>query len=248
MPITHTKVSTVADGSTTEHIRPSDWNANHTIAGTVVLSSGVASSAPLVMPAGTLLTTPSAGAIESDGTCFYATAASSGRQVLRAEQIITNTSAFTGTTLLTITKLFDASTGLNGAVTVGPSQTYMFETAFGITGNSTTSHTSSFGFGGTAAVDRQQWTAVVSVCTAASTSPLVANIVRATATNILHVASTAAVYHAFIQGKVVVGTSGTLIPGIVRSAGTANLVVSQDSYFRLWPIGSTAVNRVGHWS
>jgi hypothetical protein len=248
MPITHTKVSTVADGSTTEHIRPSDWNANHTIAGTVVLSSGVASSAPLVMPAGTLLTTPSAGAIESDGTCFYATAVSSGRQVLTAQQVITNTSAFTGTTLLTITKLFDASTGLNGAVTVGPSQTYMFETAFHITGGSTSSHTSSFGWGGTAAVDRQAWTAIASSAAATSTAPVVANIVRANAQNILHTASTLQTFHAFIQGQVVIGTSGTLIPGIVRSAGTVALVVSAGAYFRIWPLGSTAVNRVGHWS
>jgi hypothetical protein len=249
MPITHTKVSTVADGSTTDHVRPSDWNADHTFTRPLTLQAGSSSTAPLVIPAGTLTTIASSGAIETDNDCLYYSAQSSARQVVVTEQVITQTSPFTGTTLLTITKLFDASTGLNGAVTVGPSKTYMFECNFNLTASSTITHTKSFGFGGTATIDRQGWTAITKIAAASSvpTAPVVAYCTAA-GSNTIHATSTLANCQSFITGKVVIGTSGTIIPGIVRSAGTAALVVSADSYFRIWPLGSTSFTRVGHWS
>jgi hypothetical protein len=208
MPVTHTKVSTIADGSTTEHVRPSDWNANHTIS-----DSTNASTEPYI----------------------------------RTEQVITQTSARTGSTVLTALPIFDGSTGLNGAVTVGPSKTYMFETYFTITGRSTTSNTHAFGFGGTAAVDRQAWVSITGSI-AASSTPGATLIARGSATNIVNTANTLAVLNARITGKVVIGTSGTLIPSITRSAGTVNLVTAPDSYFRIWPIGSGDIRFIGPWS
>ncbi len=249
MPITHTKVSTVADGSTTEHIRPTDWNADHALTAPVTFPVGSSSTAPIVIQSGTLLTVASSGAVEADGICLYYAARTSARQVVPTEQVITQTSPFTGTTLLTITKLFDASTGLNGAVTVGPSRTYMFECNFNLTASSTISHTKSFGFGGTAVIDRQGWTAITKIAAASSvpTAPVVAYCTAA-GSNTIHAASTLATCQSYITGKVVISTSGTVIPGIVRSAGTAALLVSADSYFRIWPLGSTSFTRVGHWS
>jgi hypothetical protein len=247
MPIVHAKNSTVADGSTTDHVRPSDWNANHTLTAPVTFPVGSSSTAPIVIQSGTLLTVASSGAVEADVDCLYYSAQSSARQVVITEQIITQTSAITGATALTALKIFDASTGLNGAVTVGPSKTYMFETYFTITGRSTTSNTHAFGFGGTAAVDRQAWVSITGSI-AASSTPAATLIARGSATNIINTANTLAVLNARITGKVVIGTSGTLIPSITRSAGTVNLVTAPDSYFRIWPVGSTAFNRVGHWS
>jgi hypothetical protein len=248
MPVTHTKVSTIADGSTTEHVRPSDWNADHTLSRPVTFPVGSSSTAPIVIQSGTLLTVASSGAVEADVNCLYYTAQSSARQVVRAEQIIFNTSAYTGTTAGTAQKMFDASTGLAGALTVGPSISYMFETAFTITGRSTLTHVISYGFAGTAAIDRQTWTCIQGGA-AASSVPSAASIVRCTVNNSpINVTNTSSNCTAFIQGRLTIGTSGTIIPQITRSASVVALVIAPDSYFRAWPIGSTAINRVGHWS
>jgi hypothetical protein len=248
MPITHTKVSTIADGSTAEHIRPSDWNASHTLTAPVTFPVGSSSTAPIVIQSGTLLTVASSGAMEADVNCLYYTAQSSARQVVCAEQFIFNSSAYTGTTAGTAQKMFDASTGLAGALTVGPSVSYMFESAFSISGRSTLTHTVSYGFGGTAAVDRLTFTSIISNA-AASSVPAATFMARCAANNSnICVTNTSSTLTAFIQGRVTVGTSGTIIPQITRSASVVALVIQPDAYFRIWPIGSTAVTRVGHWS
>jgi hypothetical protein len=252
MAITHTKVSTVADGSTAEHIRPSDWNADHTIAGTVTLSSGVASSAPLVMPVGTLLTNPTAGAIEQDGNCFYVTPRTSARYVVDAEQFITINAANTLTTVATAAqKLFNATT--NGALNVAPNRTYLYECSFSLTNMQTTSHTVGFGFGGTASVTRNRYIGIAkqaAASTAGAANIMMSTLVApsTTAAGALTPASTLTTMVAWIQGKIVIDTSGTLIPSVIQSVGTLASIVGIDSYFRIWPIGSSAVGSVGDWS
>jgi 2-keto-3-deoxy-6-phosphogluconate aldolase len=253
MPITHTKVSTVADGSTAEHIRPSDWNADHTIAGSVILSSGVASSAPLVMPVGTLLTNPTAGAIENDGNCFYVTPRTSSRYVVTAEQFITVNAAYTLSTVGTVAqKLFNGTT--NGALNIAPNRTYLYESQFSITNLQATGHTVGFGFGGTASVTRNMYIGIAKL--AAGTTAGAANIMMSTlvaptttAAGSLVPATTLTQVVASVNGKIVIDTSGTLIPSIIfGGAATVASVVGIDSYFRIWPIGSTAVASVGDWS
>jgi hypothetical protein len=218
------------------------------LARVITLSSGTASVTPLTMTAGTLNTTSTAGAIEYDGTAFYATVQTSARGVIPVEQIITQTSAYTGTTAGTVQKMFDASTGLNGALNVGPSVTYLFETAFAITGRSTITHTIAYGFGGTAAIDRLTMTVFANTGGATSV-PGVPTMVRTTVNNhAINLTNTSSTICVFGQGKLTIGTSGTIIPQITRSASVVALVVAPDSYFRIWPIGSTSLNRVGHWS
>jgi hypothetical protein len=208
MPITHAKVSTVADGSTTDHVRPSDWNASHTIT-----NSTNASTLPYI----------------------------------RTELVITQTSPRTGSTVLTALPIFDGSTGLNGALTVGPDVTYGFETGFNISAGTTVSRIYTFGFGGTATLTRQKWTAF-SVINTASSVPKAPVITVSGAAGPITAASTFVTMGAYITGKLVVGTSGTLIPQITRSAGTANLVTDADSYFRIWTIGDGDTRYIGPWS
>jgi hypothetical protein len=218
------------------------------LARVITLSSGTATVTPLTMTAGTLNTTSTAGALEYDGTAFYGTVQTSARGVIPVEQIITQTSAYTGTTAGTVQKMFDASTGLAGALTVGPSVTYLFETAFTITGRSTLTHVVSYGFGGTAAIDRQTWTCLANTG-GASSVPGTPTMVRCTVNNSpINLTNTSSTMVVFAQGKLTIGTSGTIIPQITRSASVVALVIAPDSYFRIWPIGSTSFNRVGHWS
>jgi hypothetical protein len=216
--------------------------------GTISLSSGTASVTPLTFKPGTLNTTSTQGALEYDGTAFYGTVATSARGIVPTEQIICQSSAYTGTTAGTAQKMFDASTGLNGAVNVGPSVSYMFETAFTITGRSTLTHVISYGFGGTAAIDRQTWTCLANTG-AASSVPGVPTMVRCTVNNSpINLTNTSSTMVVFAQGRLTIGTSGTIIPQITRSASVVNLVIAPDSYFRIWPLGTTSFTRVGHWS
>jgi hypothetical protein len=249
MGIKHTFQSTVADASTATDVRPTDWNANHTIDGTVTFAVNASSSAHIILPtSGALMTTATVGAIETDANCLYYSPKSSERSVVRTEQFIFNSSAYTGTTAGTAQKMFDASTGLAGAVTVGPSVSYMFETAFNITGRSTLTHIISYGFGGTAAIDRITFMSQ-SVSMQVSSVPTACLMARCTVNNSpITVTNTSSHMSAVIHGRVTIGTSGTIIPQITRSASVVALVITPDAYFRIWPIGTTAVTRVGHWS
>jgi hypothetical protein len=162
--------------------------------------------------------------------------------------IITQTSAYTGTTAGTAQKMFDASTASAGALNVGPSITYMFDTAFTITGRSTLTHTIAYGFGGTAAIDRLAITCLANTGGASSvpgTPTMVRTSVNNHAINLTNTSSTMVV---FATGKLTIGTSGTIIPQITRSASVVALVVAPDSYFRIWPIGSTSFTVFGPWT
>jgi hypothetical protein len=162
--------------------------------------------------------------------------------------IITQTSAYTGTTAGAAQKMFDASTGSAGALTVGPSITYLFETAFTITGRSTLTHVVSYGFGGTAAIDRQTWTCLANTG-AASSVPGVASMVRCTVNNSpINLTNTSSTMVVFAKGKLTIGTSGTIIPQITRSASVVALTIAPDAYFRIWPLGSTSFTVFGPWS
>jgi hypothetical protein len=216
------------------------------LAKVITLSSGTGTVTPLRMTPGTLNTTSTAGAVEFDGDCYYATAQTSARQVVITEQIITQLTSYVGTTALTAQKAFNATT--NGTLIVGPNKSYMFDALLDIRGRSTASNTVSFSFAGTAALDRLNWTSL-SLSAAATSVAGAATFMRSQgAGNVITVANTLNQLAANIQGKVVIGTSGTLIPSISRSAGTVALVVEKDSYFRIWPIGSTSVETIGNWT
>jgi len=111
------------------------------------LSAGTASVAPFNLTSGTNLTTATAGAIEYDGTVFYATPTASQRGVITAEQIILLQSAYTLTSQTAAQKLFNTPT--NGQVTLSVG-TYGFECFYSLSSMSATSGTFGFALGGTA--------------------------------------------------------------------------------------------------
>jgi hypothetical protein len=205
--------------------------------------------------ADTKITNLTSASASSGDELVVSTTALSDRKVtaesianLAKPYIITQTSAYTGTTAGTAQKMFDASTGLNGALNVGPSLTYMFETAFTITGRSTLTHVISYGFGGTAAIDRQGWTCFANTGGASSvpgTPTMVRCSVNNSPINLTNTSSTMVVY---AQGKLTIGTSGTIIPQITRSASVVALVIAPDAYFSIRPIGTTSFTIFGPWS
>jgi hypothetical protein len=77
MPITvkHSKVSTIPDATDTDLVRPSDWNADHTIVGTNEIANGGTNSTA----------TPTAGTVAyGNGTAYAFTAVGTAGQVLQS--------------------------------------------------------------------------------------------------------------------------------------------------------------------
>jgi hypothetical protein len=205
--------------------------------------------------ADTKITNLTSASASSGDELVVSTTALSDRKVtaesianLAKPYIITQTSAYVGTTAGTAQKMFDASTGSAGALNVGPSMTYLFETAFTITGRSTLTHVVSYGFGGTAAIDRQGWTCFANTG-GASSVPGTPTMVRCSVNNSpINLTNTSSTMVVFAKGKLTIGTSGTIIPQITRSASVVALTIAPDAYFAIRPIGSTSFTVFGPWS
>jgi hypothetical protein len=236
-------------------------------AGDVTLPAGTATLAPLTFTSGTSLTTAAAGAMEFDGTAFYATAVASARQQVDAEQFIiatANSATYNNTGLDTASAapVFTSTTNsgvTNGAVTLAAGKTYIFEFLYNLTNTGTTSHTWATAFGGTATFSTgTNYQVFGNSGTTASTpasgglSGFIASTTMSTAV-VCTAASTSATEQVAVEGYgvFVVNAGGTVIPQMKASArpgasGTPGVVVLAGSYFRVWEMGSN--NFVGNWS
>lgn len=210
-----------------------------------VWAAGTTTYAPVKFTSGTNLTTAAAGAQEFDGSCFYATAAASSRQVTRNEQFITLTSAYTLTSQTAAQKLFNATT--NGTITVQANTTYYFECEFDLSSMSATSGSFGFALGGTATISAQKWTAVAQKAAAIGTAATAQITVNTAANTTLATASTTTTGSCFIKGKIRVTTAGTIIPQVSLGVAAA-AIVGVDASFCIWAEGSNTVTNVGNWS
>jgi hypothetical protein len=207
------------------------------------LSAGTASVAPFNLTSGTNLTTATAGAIEYDGTVFYATPTASQRGVITAEQIILLQSAYTLTSQTAAQKLFNTPT--NGQVTLSVG-IYKFECFYSLSAMSATSGSFGFALGGTATftqfylihADKKP------VFATGSGTQSSYNVAANTALVSANVNTNA---FAQISGIINVSASGTVIPQVSLGIAAA-AIVGIGSYFRICPIGSTTVTSVGNWS
>jgi hypothetical protein len=206
-----------------------------------VLSAGGATVTPLKFNSGAVLTTPAAGAIEYDGTCFYETPVASQREVLLGEQFITQAAPWTIASTTSPQQIFNATT--NGTITL-PAGVFFFDCQFDMTSMSATSSAFGFQFGGTAVIGRQKWFAEAQK--GVTGGGQLAGFYAASAASIC-IATTATNGWAKITGKLRIDTGGTLIPQVILGAAAAALM-SIDSYFRIWQVGGSAVTNVGNWS
>ena len=209
----------------------------------VVLSAGTTTVAPLDFTSGTNLTTALAGAMEYDGTVFYATPTASQRGVITAEQIILLQSAYTLTSQTAAQKLFNTPT--NGQVTLSVG-TYGFECFYSLTAMSATSGSFGFALGGTATFT-QFYLAHADKKTAFATASSTQTTYNVAANTALTTATANTNGFAQISGIINVSVAGTVIPQVSLGVAAA-AVVGIGSYFRIRPIGSTTVTSVGNWS
>ena len=217
-------------------------------AGTLIGDKGTTSNPPLQfnLTGSTLETTSGGGDVETDANgMLYYSHASKERGIVNAEQFITLTSSYTTSSGTGLRKMFNSTA--NGAVTLASSTAYFFECEFDLSSMSSTSGNFSFGFGGTATFTSVKYSssASKSSLTTPSTSQIVSG--SSTSAQALTSSNTTTTGYAHIRGIVRINAGGTLIPEIAVSQ-SASPVVGSDSYFRIWPIGTSTVTNVGNWN
>lgn len=224
-------------------------SSGYTFDAGVTVGAGTTSAAGLTIPSGTLMTTAGVGAIEFDGTSFYATAVSGSRQGVQASQLCVLSADYTLTNGTSAQKAFNCSA--NGAVTVAGSTTYQFEALYLITNTGTTAHAWGTIFAGSATLTSGTYLAHA---TFISTNVLTnaGGVFSTTPTVLLTVTGSAASADfttVVLRGTFRINAGGTIIPQVqlsVAPGGTQKMLAN--SYFRIWPVGNGTVATVGAWN
>ena len=205
-------------------------------------AAGTTTVQPIQMSAGTNLTTPVSGSFEYDGVVAYFTPTALERGVMMTEQFILQNSNYTLTSTTAAQQIFNATT--NGAVTL-PTGPFEFECQFNLSSMSASSGSFGFALGGSATIN-QYWTA--NATKTAFATPTAATISYNVAANTaIATASTTTTGFAVIQGYITVAGAGTIVPQVSLGVA-ATALVGAGSFFRIRPLGTNTVSRVGNWS
>ena len=152
-----------------------------------------------------------------------------------------------GTTAGTAYPLFNSTA--NGALTAQATTSYFFEAEFDVSGISATSKTISLTFGGTATYTSVKYYAdVLSPFTAGTPAAWNTALYTVATVSALATASTGTSLAVRLKGVIRVNAAGTIIPQLTLSAGTNAPIVSVNSWFRIWSVGSNTVADTGNWS
>jgi len=161
------------------------------------------------------------------------------------EQYVCLGSGYTLANVTTAVPLFNATT--SGALEISASTTYFFEGEFDITGLSTSTHTISFSFGGTAGLSSGKF--VLDGNTAAPGTPTAwLTTVATSVPAVVTAAATTTTMQGRMKGVLRVSTVGTLIPQVIQNTNSTAAVVSANSWFRIWPAGTSTTTNIGAWT
>ena len=211
-------------------------------------SAGTTSAAALDFTAGSLLTTPIAGAFEYDGTVFYATPVASQRGQLQSQFLRVQVS----NNVLADTTSAQAVFSSPSAVSLAASTTYEFEAVYYITRTAgTTSHTTSTLFNASSALTSIAYTADVTSATGATLTAVSRIYGTSTTALIVTAASTSASENLVITLKGIMKTNAatTITPQFLYSAAPGGApTVLPNSYIKLIPLGSSSMISVGNWA
>lgn len=208
------------------------------------LPAGTTALAPIRFTSGTNLTTAEAGAMEYDGTVFYASPHASQRHVQTMEQIIRINAAYTMAHGTGLKAMFNSPAGGTLTMTGG---LYTFEVMGSLSSISATSGTYSFGFLGTAFMPTIKYLTIANKGAVTAVTAVMTNVSSSTGT--ATTAATATTTGQFIaRGIMQIGAAGgTVIPALGFSAESST-IVGVDSYFRIAPLGASGLVSVGNWS
>jgi hypothetical protein len=147
-----------------------------------------------------------------------------------------------------ITTAQSAFAAANDNLAVLGATTYRFRAVFKLN-TGATSHTTSFGLGGTATFTSISYSSRATSSAANTLATTQQRRVDTAAAAVLTAASTAVTTDIEIEGIMRINAAGTIIPQITFSAGpTGTCEVAVNSFFELEPVGSNTVAAVGPWA
>ncbi len=223
-------------GSTSRKVTSDGTNWVYTTYATpLTLAAGTSSQAPLTLTSGTNLTSAAAGAIEYDGSAFYASPLATTRNVVDTCQYVFVETA------VSLSNATGAQSPLpsgsqNFAITANTY--YEFEGNF-LFSTGTTSHALQTGFslGGSAAVSNLAYSALGAADAVTGLSSSVSGVTLTSVT----AAGTGATGQITIKGTFKCTTSGTIAPQVAFSAAPGGTnAIAVGSSFKLWTRGASA--------
>ena len=226
--------------------------------GTMVLSAGSTSRAPLQLTAGPGLSSAVAGSVEYNGNTFLTTSNVTSGRAFNDDSLFYGLDADRTIVATVVASTFYDAFGMG--ISLPASSAYVFDIVIGLK-TGATSHTVSFAFGGTATIDKIQYrteftnlalstgAAAPGTPTAAVTLMFVGNPTSA-ANGVVSPASTLVSKFMRIHGVVEISSAGTLKPQIAFSANpTGTNQVTRLSYARFNSIGTYTGDIIsGNWS
>lgn len=221
------------------------WNAD------VSIPTGTATIPPILLPAGTNLTSATAGAMEYDGKVIYATPQGTQRGVVPGSQFFRLNADLAGANAT------GAQSILGVGVTLSASTVYAFEMVMALGKSAgTTSHTVGLSFGGTATLNNIAYRLnVQNPNSVGFTSVAVADyqqFFQSASNGTVTAAQTSAGNYISmrISGTVSVNAGGTFIPQYTLSAAPGGAyTTAAGSYMSIYPISASGANTsVGAWA
>jgi len=215
----------------------------------VTLPAGITSQAPLKFTAGVLQTSPSSGAMNYDGTVFYATPQGGERGLIVSEQVFVPNLDYSLANQTAVQNLFGAIT------TVSSNTRYAYRilsTIYKVSNNISLQ----FAMGGNAVVAKHTYQTLTTATAALATAsaPLVVKNVVTTGFSTPVTVSAAlngtGYYGLTVTGTINVTTAGTWYPeiGFTGLPGVGSNVFGGSS-IEIWPIGPAGANvAIGNWS
>ena len=201
----------------------------------------------------TTLTTPESGALEWDGEVPYFTPQGTQRGVVPGMQYYRLNSGVVGANATSTQNIFGVGVTLSGSTVYAFDTYYVFSKSAG-----GTSHTISFGYGGTATVNNILTNFISSgtgqampVVPVTGTTPTIQyNNTAAFTVTTGAIASAAFSVGFVVRGTVSINAGGTFVPQYQLSAAPGGAYTTQTgSYFLIYPIGAAGTNTsVGTWA
>lgn len=222
------------------------------VTGLTVGTGGLITAANGIVMSTMTLGSTTAGELEYDGGELYFTPSGTQRGLVPSAQYYRLNSALAGANVNTAQSVFGVG------VTLSANTVYSFESYFVLLKTvGTTSHTFSYGFGGTATTNN----ALITLARYGSTTALplvptsggskVFQDRNSTAMTVSSGAQTSAVFTEVvtISGTVSIATGGTFIPQYQLSAAPGGAYsTGAGSYFSIWPVGIAGSNTsIGTW-
>lgn len=214
-----------------------------------VIAAGTASAGTWpVYTAGTVLTSPVAGALEVDATNFYLTTEASNRGIVQVTHFIRANATRTFTSNTAMQAIF--TTPANGTLTLGTG-VYVFDGLIVMDTMSATNGNGKFSLiGAGTATLTQILMFTMGADSTSDTSTAVSGSFSALATQSQANAvlgSTTLELGLHVRGSFNVSVTGTIIPSFSQTTANA-AVLKIGSYFRCRRLGAQAVTSVGNWS